>query len=298
MSFTSTLAAAAILATSAVVSAQCDASDPTNNITYPLYGATFGASLHNWCVIDVTTASGATLKMMRVGDSITDGAVESTLGPVLLHHGGYTDGHSWLTQPNTDRAILPIELYNKGFDVYISNKRGTYTSPFTSGTDEDNYAFSHDEIAKDDLPSMINAILQTRHDEDSADCKKVNVVGNSLGGAEALIMASELPVASMDFVKQIVNTVPCVVPDLTGLLSAFATEDGDGDSDSDSSDWGSSSDWDSSSDSGSGSESEDDRRLLRKSKRAGRSLKKAAKKSDSALATKIAALKKKQSATS
>ena len=72
---------------------------------------------------------------------------------------------------------------------------------------------------------MINAILKTRYDEDSADCKKVNVVGNSLGGAEALIMASELPEASLKYVKQIVNTVPCIVPDLTGILSVFAEVD-------------------------------------------------------------------------
>ena len=225
MKFTETLAAVAILATSAIVSAQCSTTFLGNAARFPLYFLTFYSQYHNWCVIDVTTESGATLKMMRVGSSKTDTPVASTLGPVLLHHGAFTDGHSWLTEQNEGQAILPIRLYNHGFDVYISNKRGTYTSPFTSGTDEENFAFSHDEIAKDDLPSMINAILKTRYDEDSADCKKVNVVGNSLGGAEALIMASELPEASLKYVKQIVNTVPCIVPDLTGILSVFAEVD-------------------------------------------------------------------------
>jgi len=139
--------------------------------------------------------------MIRVGAEVAETATERTKGPILLHHGGFTDGISWMNGQNTDRALLPVELYKYGYDVYIGNKRGTRMSPFTSGTDEDNYNFSHDDIAKDDIPSMVNAILQTRYDEDSTDCKKVNLLTNSLGSAEALIMAAELPVTSLDYVS-------------------------------------------------------------------------------------------------
>ena len=135
--------------------------------------------------------------MVRVGgpvDASTESTGTSPLGPILLHHGAFTDGISWMNGWSADRELLPIALKNLGYDVYIGNKRGTRMSPFTNTlADSVNYDFSHDEIATDDLPSMINKILQTRLEEDGTQCMKVNLLTNSLGGAEAFIMAAELP---------------------------------------------------------------------------------------------------------
>ncbi|CAF3419845.1 unnamed protein product [Rotaria sp. Silwood1] len=81
--------------------------------------------------------------------------------PVLLQHGLLDSATTWVM--NFPDQSLGYILADAGYDVWLGNMRGNYYSrahvKYNPDHDEEFWDFSWDEMAKDDLPSMINYIL-------------------------------------------------------------------------------------------------------------------------------------------
>ncbi|XP_001373535.3 lipase member M [Monodelphis domestica] len=107
---------------------------------------------------------------------------------VLLQHGLLGDASNWiLNLPNNSLGFI---LADAGYDVWMGNSRGNTWSckHKTLSVDQDEFwAFSYDEMARFDLPAVINFILQKTGQE------KVFYVGYSQGTTMAFIAFSTMP---------------------------------------------------------------------------------------------------------
>eukprot|EP01133_Synstelium_polycarpum_P019085 gene19085-22852_t len=96
---------------------------------------------------------------------------------VILQHGVEDIGTSWVVQENVYQSFGFI-LADAGFDVWISNVRGTTYSNSSVTLDPSTREFwqwSFDQMAQYDLPTVIDYVLQLTKNE------KVGYVGHSQG---------------------------------------------------------------------------------------------------------------------
>jgi len=140
-------------------------------------------------VYEVETADGYIITMQRIpgGKNLT-----STPGkpkkPVLVQHGVVSSAAVWVT--NTPDKNFPYILAEEGYDVWLGNTRGTrYGKKHIHLTpdQEEFWAFSFDEIAKFDLPAMIDKILNV------TGFRQINFVGHSMGTTSAFALLSTQP---------------------------------------------------------------------------------------------------------
>lgn len=109
-------------------------------------------------------------------------------GAVLLHHGIRQSSDMWMHLG--PKGSLAYQLYEAGYDVWMSNSRA---SPETDGHEEldrdsDLYwDFSFHEIGTHDLTAIIDHILT------ETDRQQLHFVGYSEAGSAVLVMLSELP---------------------------------------------------------------------------------------------------------
>ncbi|KAG2710596.1 hypothetical protein I3760_04G034500 [Carya illinoinensis] len=133
----------------------------------------------------VTTKDGYILSLQRIPEGRVVQKDGNKRQPVLLQHGLFMDGMSWFL--NSPEQNLPMILADNGFDVWISNTRGTrfsrkHTSLNSSTTDFWNWTW--DELASFDMPAVIDFVCgQTG--------QKINYVGHSQGTLIALVSFSE-----------------------------------------------------------------------------------------------------------
>jgi pimeloyl-ACP methyl ester carboxylesterase len=97
--------------------------------------------------------------------------------PVLLQHGLLDSSTTWVM--NFPDQSLGFILADAGYDVWLGNMRGNYFSrahvKYNPDHDEQFWDFSYDDMARDDLPSMIYYILNvTKHTQ-------IAYVGHSQG---------------------------------------------------------------------------------------------------------------------
>ncbi|KAK8925939.1 Triacylglycerol lipase 2 [Platanthera zijinensis] len=144
-------------------------------------------------LIHVTTKDGYILSLQRLPAGGRRGSSSGgNKGPVLLQHGLFVDGFTWLV--NSPSESLGYILADNGYDVWIANSRGTiYSLGHTSLSSDDPayWDWSWDELAAYDLPAVVGyAYQQSGH-------RKLHYVGHSLGTLIALASFSEQKLINM-----------------------------------------------------------------------------------------------------
>ncbi|RLM66601.1 triacylglycerol lipase 2-like [Panicum miliaceum] len=132
----------------------------------------------------VTTADGYILSLQR----IPGGRGQSAAGnvPVLLQHGLFMDGVTWLM--NSPAESMGYILADGGYDVWIANSRGTvYSRGHTtlSTGDPAYWDWSWDELASSDLPAVVQYVYA------HSGGQRMHYVGHSLGTLIAFAALSE-----------------------------------------------------------------------------------------------------------
>ncbi|XP_071722631.1 triacylglycerol lipase 2-like [Rutidosis leptorrhynchoides] len=131
----------------------------------------------------VTTEDGYILSMQRIPVGVSGNAADKP--PVLLQHGLFMDGGTWLLNP-PDQSLAFI-LADNGYDVWIANTRGTnYSLGHTSLSPSDSayWEWSWDELSSYDLPDSVQYVYKQTG-------QKLHYVGHSLGTLIAFAALSQ-----------------------------------------------------------------------------------------------------------
>ncbi|RDY10396.1 Protein disulfide isomerase-like 2-3, partial [Mucuna pruriens] len=159
----------------------------------------------------VTTQDGYILNLPRIVVG------ESRGPPVLLQHGLFMDGVTWLLlPPNKSLAFL---LADNGFDVWVSNTRGTKYSrqhTFLPINSSDYWNWSWDELVAYDLPATFKYV----HDLTG---QKLHYVGHSQGTLIALAAFSQDQLLNMLRSAALLSPI-AFVGDMTSPLAKNAAE--------------------------------------------------------------------------
>jgi len=107
----------------------------------------------------ITTPDGYILTAFRVPGKLGEPVVAGKQ-PVFLQHGLIDDGGTWFF--NDKLLDLSLELSDRGYDIWVTNSRGTaFSNTHTKYTvkDPEFWDFSFHEMGQYDVPSNLEYIL-------------------------------------------------------------------------------------------------------------------------------------------
>uniref|UniRef100_A0A8C8YP23 Lipase n=1 Tax=Prolemur simus TaxID=1328070 RepID=A0A8C8YP23_PROSS len=137
---------------------------------------------------DVTTADGYILLVNRIPYGQRHAGSTGPRPVVYMQHALFGDNAYWLE--NFASGSLGFLLADAGYDVWMGNSRGNTWSrrhKTLSETEEKFWAFSFDEMAKYDLPGIIDFIVNKTGQE------KLYFIGHSLGTTIGFVAFSTMP---------------------------------------------------------------------------------------------------------
>ncbi|XP_019457675.1 PREDICTED: triacylglycerol lipase 2-like [Lupinus angustifolius] len=134
----------------------------------------------------VTTEDGYILGLQRIQEGRAEvNGIRAKKQPVILQHGVLVDSNSWFV--NAPKQNLPFILADNGYDVWISNTRGTTFTRRHVSLDPSNREFwnwTWDELVAHDLPALFDYVSKETR-------QKINYIGHSHGTLIALTSFSE-----------------------------------------------------------------------------------------------------------
>jgi len=110
-----------------------------NDASYPRFADVMTSQGYDWEAIKVTTDDHYILTTFHILGK-TDGSTKAaTEGSVLIQHGLFEDGTSWLEDyANLNEKSFQLQLVDAGYDVWIGSNRGT------------EYSWEHETLSVDD----------------------------------------------------------------------------------------------------------------------------------------------------
>jgi len=138
-----------------------------------------------------TTADGYILGLHRIPATpaiVADGADEtfSPPRPVLIVHGFMQSSEAFAIRQHASDS-LPLVLAEAGYDVWLGNNRGnkySHKHVHKKPTHEDFWDYSLDDLARFDLPTMIDHVLA------QTGAKSLTLIGFSQGTAQSFAYLS------------------------------------------------------------------------------------------------------------
>ncbi|KAL3653814.1 hypothetical protein CASFOL_003495 [Castilleja foliolosa] len=136
----------------------------------------------------VKTDDGYILSVQRIPEGRSGpsgGGISQPRQPVLLQHGIIVDGMTWLM--NSPEQSLAMMLADNGYDVWISNIRGTRFSRrhvILDPIQPEFWNYTWVDLANHDLPSVIDFVFKETG-------QQMYYVGHSMGTLIALVALSE-----------------------------------------------------------------------------------------------------------
>ena len=182
---------------------------------YPEWAATMTTQGYDWESHTTKTADGWTLTLFRVTGKIVDGEVKNLVThdvPVLLQHGMGMDARTWAEwgwQDDPTTAAWPLQLVDRGYDVWMGSNRGT---PYSNVNDRDGawtererWDFSWAEMGTRDQPANVSKILAV------TGKPKLTYVGYSQGTSQMIYgLAKGHDAFFADRLERVILLAPCL----------------------------------------------------------------------------------------
>ena len=211
---TSKLAVLAVTFAAQNVSAQSQ----EDKEAYPEFAQLMEASSYAWESLLVETDDGWTNSIFRVTGKIDeDGEVQDLrkegLLPVIIQHGGGMDAQDFLTYATYTGGISwVLQLYDRGYDVFLPNNRGTRYSNVNARdtgddawTEQERWAFTYADYGRSDQPAFIEKALEV------SGAEKLTYIGYSAGSAQMFYGAATEPEYFEEKLNRFVALAPCLI---------------------------------------------------------------------------------------
>ncbi|RZC36120.1 lipase member K-like [Asbolus verrucosus] len=159
----------------------------------------------------VTTEDGYIVTLFRIPHNGID--INRKRVPVLLQHGLGGDSSAWL---DLGVESFVFTLINNGYDVWISNSRGTkYSSKHIKYTvyDRQYWDFSFHEIGIYEIPAIIDFIALKTEQRG-----QIIYIGHSMGTTLSYVYASLRPEHAAINVKSIISLAPLAYMEHAGFF--------------------------------------------------------------------------------
>ncbi|KAF8043143.1 hypothetical protein BT93_A1479 [Corymbia citriodora subsp. variegata] len=163
----------------------------------------------------VTTKDGYILGLQRIPASRSGQSASKP--PVLLQHGLVMDAVTWVMNP-PDESLAFI-LADAGYDVWLSNSRGTLSShqhTSLSPSDPAYWEWSWDELVAYDMPALLQHVR-------SLTGQNMHYVGHSLGTLIALAAFSHKELVNMPRSAVLLSPI-AYVSQMTSPIARSAAE--------------------------------------------------------------------------